>query len=257
MEAGARLSRGCGGRRSRAVGVYMAERDRSDRDAADDRSGLRIDTVLQHARRPRVRAAVRAQLRLPDRSREPHESPDPPEALLARAYLEEFFSCEVGRMAAGRLGSKSDDAYRLADRRWRTVRSRAIAAFPGTEKADLSESKPGRTLGGQILPGPESGVKWLFDLLRARGGSPVTVDQVQGIYAFLSSGTHPSLYPARQMRVGATLRIEAEHLERLLGAAVITYYSTLAYVLSFYGADRTPIDQLKSIIDAHLPGYLT
>lgn len=185
--------------------------------------------------------------------------------ILGRAYLEEFTSCEFAKMAAGSLGSKDDDIYKHAQHRWAAVRDRAIAAFPGTTRDDLSESKPGRTLAGQVLPGPEACVAGMFDLLHKEASGAATERQSRGIYAFLSSGTHPSLYQARQLRIpvdhgdhhGTMLSVDTVFLERLLATAVTTFYNTLSYVISFYGLPNDAHEALTLKIDAVLPGYLT
>lgn len=185
--------------------------------------------------------------------------------ILARAYLEEFASCEFAKMAAGRLGSKQDDSYKRTLHRWKTIRDRAIAVFPGTTPEDLSESRPGRKIAGQVLPGPEACVSWMFNLLHKKAGGSVTERQAVGIYAFLSSGTHPSLYQARQRRIlvshsdhfGTILSVDVAFLERLLGATVMVFYGALSYVMSFYALPRAAQERLTAKIDTTLPGYLT
>lgn len=184
--------------------------------------------------------------------------------MLARAYLEEFTSCEFAKLTAGRMGDTSDDAYKLEVQRWKSVRARAIAAFPGTTASDLSTGGGGRSLGGQTLPGPEAGVAWMFGLLEGLADGSVTERQGKGIYAFLSSGSHPSLYQARQLRVpvshgdhhGSILSVEIEFLERLLGTAVLMYYNALSYVISFYGLTIGPRNKLMDKINEVLPESL-
>lgn len=85
------------------------------------------------------------------------------EDMLARAYLEEFVSSEFAKMAAGRMGSKEDDSHQNAQKRWKAIRERAMAAFPGTTPKDLGE----RTIAGQTLLSPEGAVSWMFDLLHS------------------------------------------------------------------------------------------
>lgn len=193
------------------------------------------------------------------------DKPGEPADILARAYLEEFASCESAKRAAEKIGSEEDDGYQQANRRRTIVRDRAIAAFPGTTRTDLSEKKPGRKIADQVLPGAVAGVKWMFELLHTRADGTVTEHQASGIYAFLSSGTHPSLYQVRQLRVpvdhgdhhGTILRMDVAFFERLLAAAVMPFYGALSYVLSFYGLDSTAHDKLTEEIDAVLPGFLT
>lgn len=188
-----------------------------------------------------------------------------PADMLARAYLEEFASCEFAKMATGWMHSKDDQTYKRALLRWATVRNRAIAAFPGTTRRDLSEERPGRTIAGQVLLGPKGSVTWMFDFVHKAAGGTVDEDQARGVYAFLSSGTHPSLYPARQLRVavdhgdhyGTVLSMPVAHLERILATAVLVFYNALSYVLDFYGLDRAVHDALTATIDEFLPGRLT
>lgn len=187
------------------------------------------------------------------------------EDVLARAYLEEFTSCEFAKMAAGRMGSKNDPSYIKARDRWAEVRNRAIAAFPGTTAADLDESKPGRTISNQTLPNPEAAVTWMLSLIYRKANGSVTNKQGQGIYAFLSSGTHPSLYQARQLRnaintgdsVKSVLSVDTSYLENLLGVAVMAFYNALSYVVSFYGLGSEYHAVLTEKIDAVLPGRLS
>jgi hypothetical protein len=188
-----------------------------------------------------------------------------PADILARAYLEEFANCEYATMAAARMGSKDDESYKQARRQWTAFRDRAIAAFPGTTPNDLSESRPGRTIEDQVLLGPEDCVAWMFSLLDKAAAGTVTERQARGIYAFLSSGTHPSLYKARQLRVpvnhgdhyGTVLSVDIPSLERLLAAPLLFFYNALSYVISFYGLERTAHDALTITIDEVLPGRLT
>jgi hypothetical protein len=184
--------------------------------------------------------------------------------VLARAYLEEFVSSEFAKLAAGRMGSKQDETYRQAQQRWKIVRDRAIAAFPGTTPTDLSESKPGRTISNQALLSPERTVSWMFDQINMKANGSVDKEQSEGIYAFLSSGTHPSLYQARQLRKfvdqgeyhGTILTVDLGHLERLLAVGVIAFYNALSYTISYYGLPTEAHDVLSQRIDAVMPGYL-
>jgi hypothetical protein len=181
--------------------------------------------------------------------------------ILARAYLEVFASAEATKAAIGRLGSTQDENHIAAKQRWLEVRKRAIAAFPGATADALSNSKPGRTLSGQVLLGPEASIEWMFKLLARSAGGSLSGDQALGLYGLLSSGTHPSLDLARQFRVPVNrgdyfefnLRVDSTHLERLLTAALAAFYNALSYAIDFYGADRIAHHQLTAKIDAALP----
>ncbi|WGJ88205.1 hypothetical protein [Gordonia sp. SMJS1] len=183
--------------------------------------------------------------------------------VLARAYLEEFHSCEYQKAAAQRLGgdSKATPEYVAARTRWTTVRDRAIAAFPDTTKPDLAEDAGGRTLATHTLPSPSKGVADMFSFLRDHAGATITDSVAEGVYHYLSSHTHPSLYPIRQLRrytdhgdhAGTELHLETESIERLVGAAVSTFYSALGYAMSFYDLPRGPHDILTAHIESALP----
>lgn len=188
-----------------------------------------------------------------------------PTAILARAYLEEFDSCESAKEAAKKMGGKESPAYQIACTRRAIVRNRAMSTFPGTTPAHLdrgkhdhiNEGEPGRTMAGQILPRLEVAVGWMFDLLQRFGGVTVDRRQAEGIYAFLSAGTHPSLYQARQLRRGNNLHIEIESLERRLKIAIVAYYKALRFTMDFLGCDRAPHEALTAAIDDVFPGWLS
>jgi hypothetical protein len=192
---------------------------------------------------------------------------DPPgtaDDILARAYLEELNSRETAKQAAGRMHSKDSAAHQRAKQDWAEFRDRVIDVFPDTTKSDLGGSPTGRAIAGQMFPGPEAPVAELFDLLHRGAGSSLTARQGSGMYGFLSGGTHPSLYQARQLRVyvdhgshvGTVLKADIAHLERLLVLPVFAYYNALSYTIDFYGLDRAAHDELTKTIDEVLPGAL-
>lgn len=191
---------------------------------------------------------------------------DPP-GVLARAYLEEFHSCEYQKAAAKRLGGGCTTTPEYIDARTRrtTVRARARAAFPGTTNADLSEDKPGRSIGAHTLPSPTDGVTAMVEVLHHAAAGSITADVAEGVYDFLSNHTHPTLYPIRQLRryidhgdhVGTELHLELESTERLLGAAVSAFYSALSFTMSFYDLPRGSHDALTTQIDDTLPQLFT
>ena len=184
--------------------------------------------------------------------------------ILARAYLEELNSRETAKQAVGRMHSKDSAAYQRAKQEWAEFRDHVIAVFPDTTKSDLGGSPVGRTIAGQVFPGPEAPVADLFERLHRGAGSSVTARQGSGIYGFLSGGTHPSLYQARQLRVyvdhgghvGTVLEADVAHLERLLVVPLAAYYNALSYTIDFYGLDRAAHDELTNTIDEVLPGAL-
>lgn len=189
------------------------------------------------------------------------ESSGTADDILARAYLEEMINRETAKQAADRMDS---DAHQSAELEWAKFRDHVIAVFPETTKSDLGGNAIGRRIAGQVFPRPETSVEDLFELLHRGAGSSVTARQGAGMYGFLSGGTHPSLYQARQLRmyvdhgdyVGTVLKADVAYLERLLIIPIIAYYNALSYVIDFYGLDRTAHDQLTNEIDEVLPKAL-
>ena len=177
--------------------------------------------------------------------------------MLARAYLEEFASCEYAKLAAERMGLESSADHA---QRWKTVRARAMAAFPDATRADLCEDG-GRTLAGQKLPGPDAVVQQMFDYIHRTAGGTATSRQAAGVYAYFCGGTHPATSRARQLRVpvdhgdhaGTAFAMDIESLERMLAIAVFAFYNALGYTMSFLGGDETPKEGLADRIDEVLP----
>lgn len=179
---------------------------------------------------------------------------------VTRAYLEEFASWQFAKEAAGRMGPKTSPDYVNTEERWKTIRDRAIAAFPGTTPADLGNS----TLAGQRLPKPEEAVRQMFDLIYREAGGTLDDRQARGIYSFLCSGTHPSTYQAQQLRVpvdhgdhaGTTMQMDVKSLEKTIAVAVVAFYNALGYTMSFLGADNAPHDVLTEKIADVLPNVM-
>jgi hypothetical protein len=187
-----------------------------------------------------------------------------PHDMLARAYMEELYSRETAKQAAGRMHSKNSEVHQRAKQEWTQFRDHVIAVFPETSKSDLGGNPTSWVIGDQVFPGPETTVAGLFELLHRGAGSSLTARQGIGIYGFLSGGTHPSLYQARQLRtnvdndgnIGTFLKADVAHLERLLVVPVLAYYNALSYVTDFYGLDRAAHDELTTAIDQVLPGVM-
>lgn len=185
---------------------------------------------------------------------------DKAEARLARAYLEEFYSSMVAKRTAGHLGEKADPVHQAARARWKEVRARMIAAFPDATPTTIDAGE----LGGEKQPGVEECVKWFYELLRDHAGGTLDDKQAEGLYDFLSSGTHPTLYQARQLReyvdhgdhAGTRLVMDIGFLERLAGAVLVAYYQVLASTFSYFGADPSPVEAFGDAIAAALPGTL-
>lgn len=107
-------------------------------------------------------------------------------------------------------------------------------------------------------------MKWFYELLRQHAGGTFDETQAGGLYDFLSSGTHPTLYQARQLReyidqgdhAGTRLVMDLGFLERLAGVVLIAYYQLLSSVVSYFGADSSPVEGFGDAIAAALPDTL-
>ena len=105
---------------------------------------------------------------------------------------------------------------------------------------------------------------WMYALLEGSAGSTVNDRAALGIYGFLSNMTHPTLYPARQLREWtddsatghptAVLRLDLGFLERQASAAVVAFYNALSFITSYYGWSTAVHDDLTGKIEAKMPG---
>jgi hypothetical protein len=183
-----------------------------------------------------------------------------PEARLARAYLEELLSAVEAKKNAGRLGDKRGQIHVRADEDYRALRGQILARFPGSTKAELGE----QILLGERLPNPEACVTWMYALLEEGAGSTVGDRAALGIYGFLSNMTHPTLYPARQLREWtddpatghrtAFMRLDLGFLERQASAAVVAFYNALSFTTSYFGWSMAVHNDLTGRIEAKMPG---
>jgi hypothetical protein len=130
------------------------------------------------------------------------EGPDPDarvaaERRLARAYLEDLLSTEEAKKNAGRMGDKRSQTYLEAKSEFDRLRAEVLARFPQSTRADLGN----RTLLSEKLPRPEDAVVGMYLHFEKALGSSIDSVTALGIYGFLSNMTHPTMYPARQLRV--------------------------------------------------------
>lgn len=183
-----------------------------------------------------------------------------PEGRLRRAYLEDVLSAEEAKKVAGRLGLKSAPTHLEAKADFKRVQAEIQAVFPSTS-GDIAA----RRLSGQEMLSPQACVTWMYELLERNAASSVDARQAEGVYDFLSNNTHPTLYPARQLRervdhgdhVGSILRLDIDFLERLSSAAVLAFYNALSYVMSYHDLPRDRHHVLTETIDRILPTALT
>jgi hypothetical protein len=119
------------------------------------------------------------------------------EKRLARAYLEDLLSAEEGKKNAGRMGGKTSQGYLDAKAEYDGLKAEIVARFVGATVEDLGKY----TLVGETLPRLEDAVVAMYDLFHRTLGSSIDAEAARGMYGFLSNMTHPTLYPARQLRV--------------------------------------------------------
>lgn len=188
------------------------------------------------------------------------EHEEPSENRLARAYLEELLSAEEAKKNAGRLGPKTGPTHAQANDHYKTLKNQITERF-GTDAETLGT----RTINGQTLPGPENCVVWMYALAE-EFGSPIDNRTAAGIYGTLSNMTHPTLYPARQMRVWsddpahghpvAHLKLDLGYMERQASAALAAFYNAMSWVTSYFGWSTSVLDGLETKIEEKLPRFL-
>lgn len=184
---------------------------------------------------------------------------EPSDDRLARAYLEELLSAEEAKKNAGRLGSKTGPTHMQANAYYKTLKKQIIARF-----ATDAETLGTRTLNGQTLPSPENCVIWVYALAE-EFGSPLDARTASGIYGTLSAMTHPTLYPARQLRIWtegpahghviAALHLDVGYMERQASAALAAFYNAMNWVTSYFGWSREVLDALEANIEQRLPKF--
>lgn len=188
------------------------------------------------------------------------DAAEPSENRLARAYLEELLSAEEAKKNAGRLGDKAAPAHVNAEAYYTTLKQQILDRFPDSDKDSLGK----RTLHGQTLLNLEATVTWMYALTEV-AGSNISPRAGSGVYGFLSNMTHPTLYPARQMRVWrdepehghavAYLHIDVGFAERQASAALAAFYNALSYVTSYFGWNTSIQQRLEAKIEKTMPTF--
>ncbi|GIT78489.1 hypothetical protein LLS1_01580 [Leifsonia sp. LS1] len=188
------------------------------------------------------------------------DSDEPPENRLARAYAEDLLSAEEAKKNAGRMRLKTHPTYDAAKETYTEIKRQIQTRFPTTDNVALGK----HIVNGQALLGPEATVAWMYDLTERSGGT-ISVRAGIGVYGFLSNLTHPTLYPARQMRSWvvdpgtgfniANLRLDMDFVENQARAALAAFYNALTYVTSYFGWSTAPIEALATKIEARMPTF--
>lgn len=178
---------------------------------------------------------------------------------LARAYVHNLRSAENANTAASRLGEKALAKPRKTA--FADVRADAAEAFPGTTKEQIE----GKVVAGHGYPKflvefTES----LFKLAEDHAGGTMTQRQANGLYTYLSNGTHPTLYVLRDMRElyeedGATrskLVVDVAFLEKFTLLATIGLLFTLESVRNYFGWPTSDVDDFAKAITLAFPDAL-
>jgi hypothetical protein len=176
----------------------------------------------------------------------------PLEDRLARAYLEELASAEEAKKASGRLLGKTSDQHRNWAARLKALREEAELIFG---KPPLDD-EGGPSIRDQRRLGPTETIVWMLSSM----GQPRDKIEAAGVYDFLSNLSHPTLYPHYEgwMRadddgeVRSTMDLDAH--EKQLRLAVIPYYETLTYVMSYNRWPPAPQERLTAAMERVLPG---
>jgi hypothetical protein len=96
-------------------------------------------------------------------------------------------------------------------------------------------------------------------------GSSIDNRAAAGIYGSLSNMTHPTLYPARQLRAWtddlahghrvAYLKVDLGYMERQASAALAAFYNSMNWVTSYFGWSASVLDGLEKKIEEKLPAF--
>jgi hypothetical protein len=170
---------------------------------------------------------------------------------LARAYLEELASAEEGKKTSGRLLGKTSDQHREQAEKLKLLREEAEQVFgesPMDEKGQPS-------IRGQRRGGPTETVIWMLGFM----SQPRPATEATGVYDYLSNRSHPTLYLHYQGwaltddgEVRSTMDLDAH--AKQLRVAVIPYYETLSYVMSYCRWPAGPQERLTAAMEQAFPG---
>jgi hypothetical protein len=171
---------------------------------------------------------------------------------LARAYLEELASAEEAKKTSGRLLGKTSDQHRNWVTQVKALREEAQLVF-GEPPFD-DQGRP--SIRGQRRLGPTETVVWMLGFMR----QPRAQAEANGVYDFLSNLSHPTLYPHHEgwMRADGDGQLQSttdlDAHEKQVRLAVIPYYETLTYVMSYNRWQPAPQERLTAVMERVLPG---
>jgi len=89
---------------------------------------------------------------------------------------------------------------------------------------------------------------------------PRAATEAAGVYDYPSNLSHQTLYPHYQLwmrpddnrEIWSTMNLDAH--EKQVRLAVIPYYETLTYVMSYHGWPPAPQERLTAVMERVLPG---
>lgn len=177
---------------------------------------------------------------------------------LRRSYLEELNSAARAKAASGRMGTIHDPIYMDHAAKYRRLRQEVAAHFNETGK-----NVERGVIGGDSAVDLTAGVANMFATMQ-RAGSSISEREARGIYEFLSSLTHPTLYSVRQMEefsrrpdgtVRSTISVDAPFLSNLVRVGILSFWGALGAVAAYYGRGQDKVRSIEPQLDALMPGF--
>lgn len=177
-----------------------------------------------------------------------------PEDRLARAFLEVSVGAEQAKMQAGRLTGRGGQTHAGRTDFYKAVREDAEATFGGPPHDDKGRPR----VNGQRMPAPEQMVLEMNRL----SSQPLTDDEIQGTYGYLSNFVHPTSYALQELfevreengrRIPELARDIDVH-NKLARLTVVPFYHALFHTASYHGWNGQRLLKLNDDIDRLLPG---
>lgn len=172
---------------------------------------------------------------------------------LARAYLELISGYEQAKMHAGRLSGRGSEIHTARSDFYKTVKEDAKGTFAPPHRDE--HGKP--LLNGQQIPSPENIVLETNRL----SSQPLTDDEMQGTYGFLSNFVHPTAYALQELfeireengqQIPALAR-DIEFHNKLAKLVVGPFYQALVRIDHYHGWDSQRFNDLNADLQRLLP----
>lgn len=177
-----------------------------------------------------------------------------PEDRLARAFLEVIVGAEQAKMQAGRLTGRGGQAHTGRRDFYKAVKGDVEATFGAPPHDD--KGRP--WVNGQCMPTPEQIVVEMNRL----ASQPLTDDEIQGTYGYLSNFVHPTSYALQELfevheEAGERIPELARDIEfhnKLARLTVVPFYHALFHTSSYHGWNGQRLLKLNDDVDRLLPG---